>query len=105
MKGHEGIIRMRMHRQKPDWIYIYDTPAETDWYETGGNATVSVHGDRLSQLDMRFVVGCNVHISGEDDGRVKRISEMCKRNRATVVASISQNWQEVWNGNDTERRH
>lgn len=107
MKGHTQLIAMRFNEEvKPRIIFLNDYPCETDWQDWGDHVTVCTHGDALSGLDLRFVVGTTVSISGPDERRVKSIFEKCKQAGATTVAGahlvrindyrFEGRWADVW---------
>ncbi len=106
MRGQEQLIAMRKAGIRPSIVFINDFPCKTDWAEWGDNATVCVHGDQLSSLDLRFVVGMIASISSESESRAKRIAEICKNSGARAVASahavrvndcrFETGWSEIW---------
>ncbi len=108
MRGHEPILAMRQKGRKPSIVFVNDYPCDTDWTANGDHATVSVVGDRLASLDLRFLVGLRVSISGTDERRVKGLFEAAKQAGSAVVgASVTDpakrpwqqdGWCEVWRG-------
>ena len=87
MRGHEAIIRMRKEQgKKPPFVFINDYPCQTDWFEDGaGHARISVHGDKLENLDLRFLVGLSVSVSAASEKRAKALFEACKQAGAAQV--------------------
>ena len=73
MKGHEHIINMRLQGLKPEIVFVCDYPCETDWHEHNDHPTVSVHGDNIETLDMRFLVGVVVSVSSNCEKRARRL--------------------------------
>ena len=108
MRGHEAIIAMRKAGQKPSIVFLNDYPCDTDWTKFGDHATVDISGDQPEWLDLRFLVGMRVSITGASEKRAKRLLEACKQAGATRVAACHvQNdkhplnqtgWTEVFSG-------
>lgn len=117
MYGHEALITMRKGGQSPKIVFINDYHDATarDWQNPGekygetwpsDHATISTAGDFMETIDLRFVVGLTVSISGTDESRVKALYESCKDNGAAVVAAgvtdpskpihKQSGWTEVW---------
>ncbi len=98
MYGHEPIIRMRMRGIKPNVVFISDFPCAVsrDWSNPGkkygqvwpaDNASVCTHGDSMSSIDMRFLVGLRVHISATTKERAKALFDKAKAAGAAMVVS------------------
>jgi hypothetical protein len=87
MRGHGKIIEMRMAGKTPPFVFVNDYPCKTDWFDVGDHATVCTHGDSVSSIDMRFLVGLRVSISATSEGRAKALFESAKRAGAAVVAA------------------
>ncbi len=106
MRGHEKIIAMRKAGSRPAIVFLNDFPCKTDWFEFGEHATVDVSGDQPEWLDLRFLVGLKVSITGGNEKRAKRFMEACKAAGAvTVGAGVSAHvsggryepgWSEIW---------
>lgn len=107
MQGHIPIIQMRMKRKAPRIVFVNDYPCQTDWFENEGDAaTVSVHGDAIETLDLRFLVGLRVSISSPQENRAKALLERCRDIGVAAVASchiqtdkkpFEQNgWTGIW---------
>ena len=84
MYGHLPIIKMRQQGTKPKAIFVNDFHCKTaiDWSDPGrkygeqwnpDNPTVSVAGDEIRKLDLRFLVGVTVHISSPSEQRAKEL--------------------------------
>ena len=90
MKGHEHIIALRLKRLLPEAIFIddYSFPSpNTNWMEYDEFPHVCVSGDAIETLDLRFLVGAQVHISTESESRGKALLKACKKHgAATVIA-------------------
>jgi len=97
MIGHEPLKNLRMRGIKPRAVWVIDYPSQIsrDW-----NAPVTVSGlpmdrhypsvsieatDRIHDLDLRFLVGLEVHASSGNETRAKALFEACKRSGAALV--------------------
>ena len=90
MKGHEGIIKLRLSGKAPELILLDDLsfPSPlTDWEGYDSMPTVCVHKDPIEGLDLRFLVGCKVSVTSHDLSRAKRLFNACKAAGATWVAA------------------
>jgi hypothetical protein len=87
MRGHEPIIKMRMQGVAPSFVFINDFPCDTNWFDDGDHATISVAGDYIETLNLHFLVGLRVSISSEDINRAKALYAACKRIGVQQVAS------------------
>lgn len=105
MKGHDNIIAMRRAGQRPALVFINDYPCAVDWLDRMDHATVDVSGDQPEWLDLRFLVGLRVSITGSTEKRAKRLMEACKRAGCVTVAAGApefrngrwwESWGEVW---------
>lgn len=83
MRGHEKIILARSRGNKPPVINIIDFPFNQELEPT----EVVVHGDRLIDLDLRFVLDCLVTISCEDETRMDWLTKTCEKHGARQVAA------------------
>lgn len=108
MNGHEPIIKMRMDGKKPSIVFINDFPCECHkyWHKEGDHASISIHGDDIDLLDMRFLVGLTVSATSIDERRAKQLFEKCKQSGASVVGCghympdkqqwEQSGWTEIW---------
>lgn len=106
MRGHEPIIAMRKAGRKPAIVFINDFDCPADWPEwEGDHATVCVAGDTPEALDLRFVLGLSVSITGATENRAKRLMQACKDAGATTVAAGAPSsgngyyvpgWSDIW---------
>lgn len=90
MKGHEGIIKLRLAGKTPELILLDDLthPSPlTDWEGYDSMPTVCVHKDPIEGLDLRFLVGMKVSITSATEDRAKRLFEACKAAGAKWVAA------------------
>ena len=90
MKGHEGIIKLRLAGKAPQLILLDDLsfPSPlTDWEEYDSMPTVCVHKDAIEGLDLRFLVGCKVSVTSHSEYRAKRLFNACKEAGAKWVAA------------------
>lgn len=106
MRGHEKLIAMRKAGKRPAIVFLNDFPCLTDWFETGGkHVTVSVDGDQLNRIDLRFLVGLTVSATSYNEGRAKALMQVCQSAGAAVVGAghcmgdgprSGSGWCEVW---------
>lgn len=97
MIGHEPLKNLRMRGIKPKAVWVVDYPSQIsrDWH-----APVTLSGlpmdrhypsisiepkDRIESLDLRFLVGLEVHTSSGNENRAKALFEACKRAGAGIV--------------------
>lgn len=91
MRGHENIIALRMKGVRPaGMVWLCDYPVKPEFIEWQyasdcASPSVSVHGDEIGALDLRFVVGLPVDVTGTDARRVKALAGACKRAGASMV--------------------
>lgn len=83
MRGHDHIIADRIRGIKPPVINIIDRPFTLELEPTD----VMIHGDRLIDLDLRFVLDCLVTISCEDEQRMDLLVKACEKNGARQIAA------------------
>jgi hypothetical protein len=101
MNGHQSIIEARIYgRTIPHiWVHAFtcNRPAELSYMldpenllELGLRPEVHVYAnDNLARLDMRFVMGTTVHLSGEDSERLYRlINHLAKYKPLRVLAVV-----------------
>jgi len=99
MKGHDAIIQMRINRQRPEWVFVNDYPCSTDWAKHNDQATISVHGDNIRTLDLRFLLGLKVSVSSASEERARELFDACQRHHVSLVAAshtVKNGWTEVW---------
>lgn len=89
MRGHHDLIKMRMARQTPACVCLYDFPMDTEWAKWGEIPRVTVHGEPAVDLDLRFVVGMTVMIESHDSERAKELLDKCVSAGAKIVAASS----------------
>lgn len=106
MKGHEGLIRMRMNGEAPRVVFINDYPCITDWEKYAEHVTICTADDAIKTLDMRFLVDMTVLVSSTSEKRAKELLEACKQYGAKKVVSAhlletkndweQDGWMEIW---------
>jgi len=96
MKGHEGIIKLRIRGYKPSAVWLVDYPCRTEWEKFGDDPEVCVYGDNLNTLDLRYIIGLDVHISGENEERAKRLLDLCIQHRANKVIACANDWVDCY---------
>jgi len=106
MRGHDAIIAMRKAGRKPAIVFLNDYPCDTDWTTFSEHATIEVSGEQPEWLDLRFLVGLRVSITGASEKRAKRFLEACKQAGAMTVGAgtcshvsggrFEPGWSEIW---------
>lgn len=106
MRGHEKLIAMRKAGMRPAIVFLNDFICPTNWFETGDkHVTVSVVGEALHRVDLRFLVGLTVSATSYDESRAKALLQACQRAGAAVVGAGhclgegqigGTGWCEVW---------
>jgi len=90
MRGHEPIIALRRRNQRPDGfidVLLQAMPRRADWAQQEfcrGKVFVEP-SDAIERLDLRFFVGCDVMVDGEDPERVERLYTALERHKARRV--------------------
>ena len=82
MRGHEHIIQARTRGIKPSVINIIDYPFALELEPT----EVVVHGDRLIDVDLRFVADCLVTITSTEQERLDYLVNQCRKFHARKIA-------------------
>ena len=110
MKGHEGIIKLRLAGKAPELVLLDDLsfPSPlTDWEGYDSIPTVCVHKDAIEGLDLRFLVGCKVSVTSHTEDRAKRLFNACKAagakwvgaSHTKMVGEVAKTgWMELWHG-------
>ena len=104
MRGHDDLIQMRKAGRHPGIVFINDYPCKTYWAEWGECATVCVAGDKLEDIEIRFVEGMRVSITGNTKARAKALMDMAIQWGATSVGAGCEDWAEIWH-NETEEQN
>ena len=97
MKGHEAVIKTRMGGKAPASVYInadgYSAvKTDPEPFEKHPTVVIFPH-ERMSELDLRFLVGMLVVIDGFDHKRVDSIRDACIRAGARRVISNYSTWE------------
>lgn len=99
MKGHQQLIDMRLRGRLPLSLYIGVDEVWPRWF-TSDWTTETCHGsgvhahvlvepeDLIDRLDLRFVVGMTVQVSGDEDARVKAVGMRCLEEGASRVVTF-----------------
>lgn len=75
MRGHEAIIAMRRQRLAPEVVVVEDVGADVNWHKYS-DATPNVEileTERVEQLDLRWSVGLNLHLSFLGENRANQV--------------------------------
>ena len=106
MRGHEKLIELRRQGLRPSGlVHLHDYPVRPvflDWATGGGAPAICTHGDSIDLLDLRFVVGLQVNVDGENAGRVKALAGACKRAGAEVVFAVCGDKAAMWKKGDAK---
>jgi hypothetical protein len=94
MKGHEPLLAMRRAGFTPLSVHftVGPDPLCTDWPKFGNRASVEIEpSDAVSRLDLRYVVGLEVHVLGHDEVRVVELHGACIAAKASrVISSVHE---------------
>lgn len=94
MRGHEPLIAMRLRGRRPPLVRLELDPMPwrdwAEWTEWTDTAMVEVSpSDVIGRLDLRFVVGMPVAVTGSDDGRVRAVYQAALKAGASRVLAFS----------------
>lgn len=82
MKGDRYLWQLRRSGRTLPYVWVSDFPlAYAD------TTDVSVVGDTPELLDLRFLLGTTVIVSGLDAGRVERIATACAAHAKRVISN------------------
>lgn len=87
MNGAKELLDLRRRGIKPASVCIYDYEFDTEWLDYGELPRVTVHKDKIIDLDLRFVVGMTVMIEGYNKDRTDHLFERCINAGASIIAS------------------
>lgn len=126
MLGHIPIIKLRLRGIRPSIVFINDfpTPEAKDWHNPGAaygevwqpdHATVQLDsGDRIEQLDFRFVAGLTVSATGSTEARAKTLFNACIAAGAKTVgavhaidlgtARVKSGWTDIYHASTTDNQ-
>jgi hypothetical protein len=105
MKGADTIIKMRRAGFRPHSVFIWDidwpvvAPA---WDEDLIRMDVCTHGDSISALDMRFLVGIPVQVYGEKIDRVRLLGNQCRKAGAQSVVLQCAHRGAFWDAKESK---
>jgi hypothetical protein len=87
MNGQKELIALRKRGIKPASVCLYDFEFDTEWLEFGELPRVTVHKDKIIDLDLRFVVGMTVMIESYDKDRANHLFDKCINAGASIIAA------------------
>jgi hypothetical protein len=107
MRGHEKLISLRKNHLVPTIVFIndFDCQETKDWFNPGekhgqewpsDHCTISTHKDPISSLDLRFLVGLTVSITGHNKARAVAIFEKVKAAGAKTIGVGVDDWSEIY---------
>lgn len=92
MRGQDPLIAMRRNRQRPTMFVSIDVDGGTwladHWHAEGLQPFILIESsDAPARVDLRFLVGLDVHVSGPESARerVSRIAKACAASGARRV--------------------
>lgn len=89
MKGAKELLELRKQGIKPASVCLYDFAFDTDWVKWGELPRITVNNDKISDIDLRFVVGMTVMIESYNQDRADHLFEKCIASGASIVAASS----------------
>lgn len=109
MRGHEHIVELRRRGVVPIGGVIVDaSPLDasqqaTDWGREWGKAGMSMAfvdiepSETIDRLDLRFAIGLEVQVSGDDANRVREVAQaFVKAGARRVIAGAGGMVGEEW---------
>lgn len=107
MIGHKELIQMRMQGMKPQSVTLVDSKVKVDWFEAGAPPVVCIYGDKMNDLDLRFVVDMIVFIETSDKKRADQLFEKCIDGGARIISGgvFTKNPSPNARGSDSEQRY
>jgi len=86
MIGNKELIEMRMQGIKPPSVTLVDSKVKVDWFEYDSPPVVCIHGDKIPDMDLRFVVDMIVFIETSDKTRSDQLFQKCIDSGARIVS-------------------
>ncbi len=104
MRGHQPLIDMRRRGLKPLLVDVDLEPNGCDdWPNWCRTPIVQIEPkDAIHRIDLRFLVGLNVVVTGLDSSRVRRAFDACRAAGAARVVAFAQAVDEWGNVTTTE---
>lgn len=106
MRGHDDLIRMRTRGAKPAGLVFVDDyavqPGALNWLAEGFEPRICTHGDSLNALDLRFLIGLKVAVTGDVQERVRVIAAACRKAGAELVIASCGERDAVWKKGDAK---
>lgn len=95
MKGQEQLIDMRLHRRRPECVWIdlepFDTGCWRDWHLVDPQHAHLFIPANERRLDLRLITGLPCFIMGVDLDRVRVIRDQCiEAGASRVIATVVQ---------------
>lgn len=105
MRGHDDLIRMRTQGAKPSGLVFVDDyavkPEALNWLADGFEPRICTHGDALKSLDLRFLIGLKVAVTGDDKNRVRVLAAACRKAGVESVVASCGDHVAAWRKGDT----
>lgn len=100
MRGHEQILALREQGFEPTAIFIEDRkpPKLVNWeIDAGALPAVYVGDDNPKLTDLRFVVGCRIHLVADDPNRADAWVQLLRECGAQMVIHSNKDGEiDVW---------
>ena len=100
MKDFEPIVVMRYLGKIPEYVFLEDSQGNPEWHLYDEMPTVSILGDDIKTLDLRFLVGLRVLASSESESRCKALLKVLKRHKVRYamvnqIRTDQKPWQQT----------
>jgi hypothetical protein len=99
MIGHQQILTLRAAGKKPGAVFVTDRIAPRNAgrdLENGCYPTVYVGGDNPATTDMRFVIGCEVHLHADDESRAVDWLDTLLQAHPKVIVQLTGKEVHTW---------
>ena len=95
MRGHLPLIALRRRGMRPSSVWLsldLPDPSAADWHLWSKTAAIDIDkADGIGSLDLRFVVGMQVHIQGLNADRCLALHQACMdANASRVVTHVAR---------------
>ncbi len=98
MIGHKALIRMRQARKRPKAVWVWVGMDKDKWAaswhlysDLWAHPNLNIEPtDNIKELDLRFLVGLQVHIHGDDTNQVYSFHAACIKAGAKDIFTFHQ---------------
>lgn len=106
MRGHDDLIRIRSRGAKPSGLVFIDDydvkPEALSWLADGFQPRICTHGDAIKSLDLRFLIGLKVAVTGNDQRRVRSLAAACRKAGVEFVVASCGERVAAWKKGDAK---